>query len=160
MSKNTVTNFFLNNNLSMEIFVTFEIAKKLKEKGFRDRCLLHYESNGGFYTNCIDTYDRPNQELDYSDFLKCFNEGNSIGLIDAPTISQVLDWFRKEHHLHFEVVSADYGYYLIICNTPDKDGTDIYYSHENDDGPNNFGAWDKYEDCVLYGIGYTLNNLI
>lgn len=79
---------------------------------------------------------------------------------DAPAISQVLEWFRKEHHLHFEVVSAAYGYNLIISDTPDKGGTDRYYSHANDDGPNYAGAWDEYEDCVLYGIEYVLNNLI
>jgi hypothetical protein len=141
-------------------FITFEIAKKLKEKGFREKCLLHYESTGGFYSNSINTYDKPNQELDYSDFLKCFNEGNSIGLIDAPTTSQVLAWFRKEHHLHFEIVSAAFGYDLIIADTPDKGGTYRYLAYINDDGSNNAGAWDKYEDCVIYGIEYVLNNLI
>lgn len=77
-----------------------------------------------------------------------------------PTISQVLKWLREEHHLHFEVVAAAYGYNLIISDTPDKGGTDRYYSHANDDGPNYAGAWDKYEDCVMYGIEYVLDNLI
>lgn len=77
-----------------------------------------------------------------------------------PTISQVLDWFRKEHHLHFEVVGTAYGYNLIVNDTPDKGGTDRYCSNDDEDGPNNFGAWDEYEDCVLYGIEYVLDNLI
>ena len=84
----------------MEDFVSYELAKKLKEKGFREECLLHYTSSGGFFSNSIDTYERPNQELDYSDFQRCYNNGNSIGLIDAPTISQVLKWLRKEKKIH------------------------------------------------------------
>ena len=39
-------------------------------------------------------------------------------------------------------------------------GTDRYYSHLNDDGPNYAGAWDDYDGCVLYGIEYVLDNLI
>ena len=72
----------------------------------------------------------------------------------------VLAWFRKEHHLHFEVVSAACWYNLIISDTPEKGGTDRYYSYATDDDTNDAGAWDEYEDCVLYGIEYTLNNLI
>lgn len=84
----------------MEDFVSFEIAKKLKDRWFREECLLHYTDTGNLLSNSIDTYDRPNQELDYSDFKKCFNNGNSIGLVDAPTISQVLEWLRKEKKIH------------------------------------------------------------
>ena len=115
-------------------FVTFEISKKLKEKGF------DWETSNIYRQELTLT-------CKYEDYPK-------------PTISQVLEWLRKEHHLHFEVVGAAYGYNLIISDTPDKGGTDRYYSHANDDGPNYAGAWDDYDDCVLYGIEYVLNNLI
>lgn len=98
-------------------FVSYELAKKLKEKRF----------------------DKP---------------------YPAPTISEVLKWLREKHYLHFEVVAAAYGYNLIISDTPDKGGTSRYFSHANRDGPNYAGAWDKYDDCVLYGIDYVLDNLI
>jgi hypothetical protein len=139
-------------------FVTFEIAKKLKEKGFREKCLYRYK----YYSKTL----HPNRvepkivrDINYSEFFKCYNSF-VYSDIDAPTISQVLKWFRKEHHLHFEVVGAAYGYNLIISDTPDKGGTDRYYSHANDDGPNYAGAWDDHDDCVLYGIEYVLDNLI
>ena len=126
-----------------EDFVTFELAKKLKEKGFKEKVIKYY----GKHENMFDCHP----PLDMNDCgYRC----------SAPTISQVLKWLRKEHHLHFEVVGAAYGYNLIISDTPDKGGTDRYYSHMNDDGPNDGGAWDKYEDCVLYGIEYVLDNLI
>ncbi len=114
-------------------FVTFEIAKKLKDKGF------DWETSN--------VYERNTLACRYEDYPK-------------PTISQVLKWLREEHHLHFEIVSAVYGYNLIISDTPDKGGTDRYYSYANDDGPNYAGAWDDYDGCVLYGIEYVLDNLI
>lgn len=136
-------------------FVTFEIARKLKEKGFREECLCHYIGEDLVYN-----IESPiaNKQLWF-----CHNKFDNIwhrDNYDAPTISQVLKWLRKEHHLHFEVVGAAYGYNLIISDTPDKGGTDRYYSHANDDGPNYAGAWDDYDDCVLYGIEYVLDNLV
>ena len=140
-----------------EDFVPFELAVKLKEKGFREKCLLHYESTGGFYSNSIDTYDRPNQELDYSDFLKCFNGGNSIGLIDAPTIPQVLKWLREEKLILIglsPMQEYDGDEVVEWCATvykADKQGglswkEEFYYQ--------------SYEKAALAGIEYVLDNLI
>lgn len=139
----------------MEDFVTFEIAKKLKEKGFKEKCLCHYVGKDLFYN--IESPIANNQLwFSHNKFDNMWHRDN----YDAPTISQVLKWLREEHHLHFEVVGAAYGYNLIISDTPDEGGTDRYYSHANDDGPNYAGARDEYDDCVLYGIEYTLDNLI
>lgn len=137
-------------------FVNFSIAKKLKEKGFTcNYPFAMYNELGYFhplYTSCEETLVNcmfgNRGYYDYDDF----DETDCI----APTISQVLKWLREEHHLHFEVVSASYGYYLVISGTPDKGGDDIYYTR----GPNDAGAWDNYEDCIIYGIEYTLENLI
>lgn len=87
----------------MEDFVSFEIAKKLKEKGFVEKCLAYYdvEDNVGILFNTQYTYDIfPCQ---YTDLLQSHNTGtatkqqdDSEYCIDCPTISQVLKWFRKE----------------------------------------------------------------
>lgn len=127
-------------------FVNFEIAKKLKDLGFNEPFFFFYREDDKYIHHAL-----VSKPLIYCDEI-------DDEVIIAPTISQVLDWFRKEHHLHFEVVGAAYGYNLIISDTPDKGGTDRYYSHANDDGPNYAGAWDKYEDCVMYGIEYIFNN--
>lgn len=57
----------------MEDFVSFEIAKKLKEKGF------DWETS--------DVYERNTIACRYEDYPK-------------PTISQVLNWLREEFSLH------------------------------------------------------------
>lgn len=160
-------------------FVTFEIAKKLKEKGFDYPCLFVYNkeqiinpevvkafgelSDDGYYELTKEgggrldwnfVYIYKHQLIPYRDVV--FERE----IIKAPAIYRVLKWLREEHHLHFEIVGAAYGYNLIISDTPDKGGTNRYYSHLNDDGPNYAGAWDGYDGCVLYGIEYVLDNLI
>ena len=138
----------------MEDFVTFEIAKKLKEKGFP-------QSPDCFNYSSYYDWDGLRKIHSLSNASVWFDPNISRdNLYFAPIISQVLKWLREEHHLHFEFVGAAYGYNLIISDTPDKGGTDRYYSHANDDGPNDGGAWDSFEDCALYGINYTLDNLI
>ena len=130
----------------MEDFVTLEIAKKLKEKRFPQ----------GNENDITEKYYTISDSLKSAIMLA----NNEDVEWYCPTISQVLNWLREEHHLHFEIVGAAYGYNLIISDTPDKGGTDRYYSHLNDDGPNYAGAWDDYDGCVLYGIEYVLDNLI
>ena len=135
-------------------FVNFSIAKKLKEKGFPQS--PDYFNYSSYYD-----WDGLRKIHSLSNASVWFDPNISRdNIYFAPIISQVLEWFRKEHHLHFEVVGAAYGHNLIISDTPDKGGTDRYFSHTNDDGPNYAGAWDKYEDCILYGIEYVLDNLI
>ena len=129
-------------------FVSFDLAKKLKDLGYNVPFFFFYRTDDQFIHHAM-----VGQPLVYGKYVD--NE-----VVIAPTISQVLNWLKKEYHLHFEVVAAAYGYNLIISDTPDKGGTDRYYTHANDDGPNYAGAWDNDEDCIIYGIEYALNNLI
>lgn len=133
----------------MEDFVTYEIAKKLKEKGFPQHV-------------CDDAYITENE---YDDDKYLVGERWGIQFIpdycievSAPHISQVLKWLREEKSLHIEVVSAAYGYKYIISDTPNKGGTDRVYSKYR--GSNDGGAWDDYNECVFDAIEYVIDNLI
>lgn len=131
----------------MEDFVPFKIAKKLKKKGFtlhKSNVVGKFDSDGVFHSQL------------YINFTETMDSEEII----APTISQVLKWLREEKKIHFEFVAAAYGYNVIISQTPEAGGTDLYYTHMNDDGPNDGGAWDRYEDAALYCIEYVLDNLI
>lgn len=139
----------------MEDFVPYELAVKLKEKGFREECLCHYIDNDLVYN--IESPITNNQLwFSHNKFDNIWHRDN----IDAPTISQVLKWLREEKKIHFEFVAAAYGYNVIISQTPETGGTYLYYTHPNDDGPNDDGAWDRYEDAALYCIEYVIDNLI
>lgn len=77
-----------------EDFVSFELAKKLKEKGFREKCLCRYK-NYSKTLHINEVEPKIARKIDYSEFFKCYNSYVDSD-IDAPTISQVLNWLRKE----------------------------------------------------------------
>ena len=81
-----------------EDFVTYDLAVKLKDKGFDEYC-------------------------EYGHFLE-----GSKAILYTPTIYQVLKWLREEKNLHIEIISAAYGYIYIISDTPNNGGTDRAYS--------------------------------
>lgn len=140
----------------MEDFVTFEIAKKLKEKGFREKCLAYYdvEDNVGLLYNM--QYSDKLCPCQYTDLLVSYNSDaissdldTSGNCIDAPTISQALKWLRKEKKIHICVdFDGDMNWYYQIA---------IYGS--TDIAADGYG-YNGYEEAILCGIEYVLDNLI
>ena len=139
-----------------EYIVSYDLAKKLKDKGFIGECFANYDIRKNFAFN-IRVADCRDQKTNVDDLLFSFNQYHQT-CIDAPTISQVASWLRADKHLHIEAISASYGYVYIISRTPDKGGADLHCS-ENE-GPNDGGAWDDVKDCYVAAIEYCLNELI
>ena len=129
-----------------EEFVTKGIAGKLKEKGFKEGCFGYYLPGGDIL---IFNYNQWRGGC-YEDFLYSHESlgKDAVGsdLIDVPTISQTLEWLRKEKGLHIEITASAFG------------GTDIKFSKH--DGPNDGGAWDGWKECVIAGIEYVIYKLI
>lgn len=122
----------------MEEFVSFELAKKLKEKGFRDKCYKHYYP------------DSPDWFL--SSYLECDNYSSYV---DAPTISQALKWLREEKKIHIEpsvLAGADYVYWIFGV-TDIENGAMMYFAYGNSDDK----RFDSYEQAALAGIEYALD---
>lgn len=131
------------NEIIMTDFVTFEIAKKLKEKGFREKCLGFYTSTNSFY------YNNTNVCSDVSDLLECCNESEEYDDIDAPTISQVLKWLREEKKMHIIIpASFDEGYWWEVRD----------FNREISEYSDN--EFDSYEKAAIAGIEYVIDNLI
>lgn len=131
----------------MEDFVTFEIAKKLKEKGFREKCLCYYID-----INLVYNIESPvaNNQLWF-----CHNKYDNIwhrDNIDAPTISQVLKWLRE-----IKV------YVMIDRSFAVKNGWH-YYIVVDDDFENaiqqNSARNRTWETTALAAIEYVLDNLM
>ena len=131
----------------MEDFVSFEIAKKLKEKGFsleKTEIYGKFDSDGLFH---------PQLYFNYIETMDC-NE------IIAPTISQVLKWLRKEKkisiepgiHCSLKWVCGIYGF---------NDGIDDFTPYSNDVIDDTvYILYDSYEQAALAGIEYTIDNLM
>lgn len=136
----------------MEDFVTFELAVKLKEKGFP-------QSPDWFNYSSYYDWDGLRKIHSLSNASVWFDPNISRdNIYFAPTISQVLKWLREKKKYHIEFVGNACGYLFIISDIPSEGGTDKYCSDYS--GPNDGGTWDKYEDCAKAAIEYVLDNLI
>lgn len=136
----------------------FEIAKKLKEKGFTCKYPFAMYNELGSYCPLTTSSDYVTCESGYK--YRCYYDYNDFDENDfiAPTIPQVLKWLREEKKYHIEFVGNACGYLFIISDIPSEGGTDRYCSDYS--GPNDGGTWDKYEDCAIASIEYVLDNLI
>lgn len=127
-----------------EDYVSFEIAKLLKEKGFDETCI-------GFYT--------PEKELHFT-FL---GETNSMWLddsISAPTLQMAMKWLREIHHIFIEIDwdarpepigSRNKPYFSLIINM------NIGDFYKGKDLPSECTS---YEEACESAIKYCLENLI
>jgi hypothetical protein len=67
-----------------KLFVPFELALALKEKGFDKRCFTKFNPNNK-QLQSISGFELP------SDFIL------------APIYQQVVDWFREDHKIHIQI---------------------------------------------------------
>lgn len=127
-------------------FVTYEVAKKLKEKGFREPCFATYDNDGmlGY------VYYQP-QSIHAVSFDDCLYYGDDV--VVTPTISQVLKWLRNEKKIyclpHFE---QGIDMWLFCIERPLAGTEFAEYISES--------IYNTYEDAAIAGIEYVLDNLI
>lgn len=76
-----------------DLFVPYELALSLKEKGFNEECLGGYVSNGLTYE--VVTGNKY-ESLTNDDF-------------DAPLYCQVIDWLRENYNIHIEIVFKNWS---------------------------------------------------
>lgn len=134
----------------MEDFVTFELAKKLKEKGFnihRKNIIAMYNELGVFHTL---TTSADYETCDSGYKCKCYYDYDYFDDKDyiAPTISQVLKWLR-EKEISIEPCATPYSYWYYMI----KENGTIKVTYTGED-------YNTYEEAALAGIEYTLENII
>lgn len=141
-------------------FVTFDIAKILNEKGFREKCLAYYDvlDNVGILYNTQYTNDI--SPCQYTDLLFSHNSGegsqtdDSEYCVDAPTISQVVDWLLTEKDIF---INIDYS-----CSDTFMFFYTIYKKGENNFKIVGFNEelYVTPQEATLAGIKHALNKLI
>ena len=133
-------------------FVSFDLAKKLKEKGLSCKYPLAMYNERGSFCPLFTSADRnPNiksvfgnrEYYDYDDF----DENDFI----APTISQVLKWLREKN-----IILSPNPSYFKGKNCFGWD-CDIW---ENGNYEHRCVSDNSYESAALSGIEYVLDNLI
>ena len=121
----------------MEDFVTYEIAVKLKEKGFDDECHAYY-------------YEPLKHCLNFSRVFKTNSLIENYNCITAPTVSQVLKWLREKRHtyIYVDVCKAGYFFEVKCLRSFYMINTTFFDKHKS------------YEQAAIAGIEYVIDNLI
>ena len=132
-----------------EDFIPFELAVKLKEKGFNEPCYGYYHCNGG-----NDSFELcGNGDCD---FLNSKNKHR----IAAPTIPQVLKWLREEKKIVISIFLHPCGWQADIYTDvhsyyeSEAERYLMYYHKEKTEISHSYNWLESY--CIQY----VLNNLI
>ena len=133
-----------------EDYVSFEIAKLLKEKGFTEYTLGYY----------LDDKDK----LYFDRFSDDWNS-NHVGYISAPTLQMAMKWLREVHNqtivLGIRVEDPISGiinrYTAGIWYIPRKHGGAFCYTSPP---PYNDNDYQSFEEACEAAIKYCLENLI
>lgn len=132
-----------------EDFIPYELAVKLKEKGYpQHQCDYAYITEDDEYEEHYVIGDRV-----YIPFIPDY-----LPTIASPTISQVLKWLREQKKIYIVIavnptLSTKYKiayYYQIYFNSTGV-GSDYYECEQ---------LYAQWEDCAEDSIEYVLDNLI
>ena len=123
-----------------EDYVSFEIAKLLKEKGFDTECDYLYV-NGKLVRAQGFACNWNNGETLFTDYK---NE------CSAPTLQMAMKWLREVHKIYISISHR-------LSHNADND---ICFSFWINEGETTDGEWLSYEEACENAIRYVLENLI
>jgi len=84
-----------------KLFVPYELAKELKEKGFSQPCF-------GWFSESTPTIELTIEDVHPGEF--------TTDPLFAPLWQQVTDWLREKHNIHALVVRDDEGIFSYAIN--------------------------------------------
>lgn len=131
-----------------EDYVSYKIAKLLKEKGFNENTPVNYFVGDDKPRGCAVG------EMIYHKRLE-----EDTHLIACPTLQMAMKWLREVHHLHisvemgFDVDNSQYFFFVpSICKFSNKDGEYLTPFGERE--------FNIYEEAAGAAIKYCLEKLI
>lgn len=125
-----------------DLFVPYELAVKLKEKGFNNECMAYYETTPDykFIFRGLPGYNRLIGELpNLLDLTVC-----------APLWQQVIDWLREEKKLHLVISETKTGSWHIYVKNIGQSEAYAYKTYSV--GPNYYSALKTAIEKVLESI--------
>ena len=115
-----------------EQLVSFEVAILLKQIGFSYECERYYNETGHWLS-----------------LNKCkINHNIYDDMCSAPSQEMAKKFIREEYNIHVEVWRSAGGWGWCIDKA--NNGTGI--ADSGDEGPNDSGTWDEYEDALNDGL--------
>ena len=126
-----------------EDYVSFEVAKLLKEKGFDEQCTYMYDSQHKLYS----TFEQCRQiTRNNSDWIYYVGQLNVVP-IAVPTHQMAMKWLREIYNINIEILLNGEGkWWPISCQ-------DIKVRKEGE-------FYSTYEEAVEAALKYCLTKLI
>ncbi len=122
-----------------EDYVSFEIAKLLKEKGFDENCAVLYHLRTG--------------EISQQGVGYVFNNSQWENFITAPTLQMAMKWLREVHKLYCDIKIGDGDFVIDIISLKDSEfGCEVAEPESC--------VYPTYEEACESAIKYCLENLI
>jgi hypothetical protein len=117
----------------MKDFISYELAKKLENKGFDCDNNYGYNDKGDI---CVPVYN--------------IDEDQLMTMTPCPEIHEVLKWLREEKHtyIYMDVCKEGWLFEVKCLRTFYMINTDF------------FDKYESYEKAAIAGIEYVVNNLI
>ena len=137
-----------------EDYVSFEIAKLLKEKGFNEPCY-------GSYCRIFADDEGEDERVEFERWIEKSHNNSFVDeyfICSAPTIQMAMKWLREKHYCHIVI---DYTFkadanlseeYVSYCYSVENAKTYIQYI------PNEW--YSTYEQACEAAIKYCLKHLI
>ena len=137
-----------------EDYVSFEIAKLLKENGFDEYCFcVNYPLAQGGHHNIISSNLLNNSTIPFTNEYKfCIYKEDFITI---PTLQLVMKWLRENHHLEIYPFHDSIQEYNMWWYRIEKHSKGIGWT-EFESGP----KYLKYEEAAEAAIKYCLEHLI
>lgn len=103
------------------IFVTCDLAKRLRRFGFAESCLAYYNAQGKLISEIID-----------GEFV-CYNQDPDENHPSAPSYTQVLEWLQFKYGVEITIwvdisIITKCSDYSVTCRYTDTDGEMHKYS--------------------------------
>ena len=126
-----------------EVYVSFETAELLKEKGFDGECDFLYV-NGNIVRAQGCGYNWNKGETIFTDYK---NE------CSAPTLQMTMKWLREVHNIFISIVFCTYPTEKRVTWTPEISTFDSVF-------PESAIEYDSYEQACEAAVKYCLENLV
>jgi hypothetical protein len=132
-----------------EAYVSFEVAKLLKEKGFNEYCLKNYWSS-----------DKELHDWKWELSYNRNSDGNSNTKdCSAPTHQMAMAWLREIHNKYCDIgydIDLDWFFQVIdLKETVENDYLETKRYHTEDET-----GFNTYEEALEAALKYVLENLI
>ena len=125
-----------------EDYVSFEVAKLLKEKGFDELCIFKYNSEGVRMKAGVAIDEWQNSELD-DDECSCVSH------------QMAMKWLRQTHNIHITIsLTSDSYYKYEIHRLHSNYPIELKLSEEVEE------YYNQYEQACESAVKYCLENLI